>query len=188
MPTAYIGLGSNLPSPAGPPEATLAAAARRLGTIGGIAARSRLYSTEPVGFADQPRFVNAVIALVTNLAPRELLGALLEIEREFGRDRSAGILNGPRALDLDLLLYGDAVVDDPDLEIPHPRLAERAFVLIPLNEIAPGARDPRTGESVAQWVQRLFCASSGTVDAVIPLQNEVWSADAGGDADARSDR
>src|SRR6185437_8085077 len=119
MPTAYIGLGGNLPSTAGPPEATLAAAARRLGTIGRVTARSRLYSTEPVGFADQPRFINAVIALETALGPRELLDTLLEIEREFGRDRSAGIANGPRTLDLDLLLYGDEVVHEPGLEVPH---------------------------------------------------------------------
>lgn len=186
MPTAYVGLGGNLPSPAGSPEATLAAAVRWLGAIGRVTARSRLYSTEPVGFADQPRFVNAVVALETALAPRQLLDALLEIEREFGRDRSAGIANGPRTLDLDLLLYGNEVVHDPGLEIPHPRLAERAFVLIPLNEIAPEARDPRTGETVAEWVQRLFCAPSGTVDAIVPLQNEIWSADASSDAGART--
>jgi 2-amino-4-hydroxy-6-hydroxymethyldihydropteridine diphosphokinase len=187
MPTAYIGLGGNLSSTAGPPEATLAAAVRRLGTIGRVTARSRLYSTEPVGFADQPRFVNAVIALETALAPRELLDVLLDVEREFGRDRSAGITNGPRTLDLDLLLYGNEVIHEAGLEIPHPRLAERAFVLIPLNEIAPEVRDPRTGTTVAQWHQRLFSTPAGTGDDVVPLQNDLWSADAGGDAGARDD-
>lgn len=188
MPIAYIGLGGNLPSVAGPPEATLAAAARRLGAIGRVTARSRLYATEPVGFADQPRFVNAVVALETALTPRELLDALLEIEREFGRDRSAGIANGPRTLDLDLLLYGDEIVHEPGIEVPHPRLAERAFVLIPLNEIAPEARDPRTGAIVAQLHQRLLASPSDTDNAVVPLQNDLWSADVGGGAGARDDR
>jgi 2-amino-4-hydroxy-6-hydroxymethyldihydropteridine diphosphokinase len=187
MPTAYIGLGGNLPSTAGPPEATLTAAARRLSAMGRVTARSRLYSTEPVGFADQPRFVNAVVALETALTPRELLDALLKTEREFGRDRSAGIANGPRTLDLDLLLYGGEIIDEPELEIPHPRLAERAFVLIPLNEIAPQARDPRTGATVAQWVQRLCSAPAGTGDDVVPLQNDLWLEDAGGGAGARDD-
>ncbi len=184
MVTAYIGLGGNLPSPAGSPEATLVAAVRRLSVIGRVTARSRLYSTEPVGFADQPRFVNAVVALETALGPRELLNALLEIERTFGRDRSAGTTNGPRTLDLDLLLYGDETIHEPGLEIPHPRLAERAFVLIPLNEIAPEARDPRTGATVAQLLQRVFSAPTRTGNAVVPIQNEIWSAAGGGDAGA----
>jgi 2-amino-4-hydroxy-6-hydroxymethyldihydropteridine diphosphokinase len=190
MVTACIGLGGNLPSPAGPPGATLAAAARRLSAIGCVTARSRLYSTEPVGFADQPRFVNAAVTLETELGPRELLDGLLEVEREFGRDRSAEIANGPRTLDLDILLYGNEVVHEPDLEIPHPRLAERAFVLIPLNEIAPEARDPRSGETVAQLLQRVFPAPTRSANAIVPIQNDLWSAyrwldDAGGDAGPR---
>ncbi|HLI03377.1 MAG TPA: 2-amino-4-hydroxy-6-hydroxymethyldihydropteridine diphosphokinase [Terracidiphilus sp.] len=191
MVTAYIGLGGNLPGPAGPPAATLAAAVRRLRAIGRVTARSRLYSTEPVGFADQPRFVNAVVALETALGPRELLDGLLEIEREFGRDRSAGIANAPRTLDLDLLLYGNEVVQAPGLEIPHPRLAERAFVLIPLNEIAPELRDPRTGKTVAQWLQRLLSAPTRSANAVVPIQDDFWSDgrwldDAGGSSAART--
>ncbi len=135
MQTAYIGMGGNIPSPAGPPETTLAAALARLGSLGRIVRGSSLYSTEPVGYADQPRFVNAVVAIETNLSAR---GArvLLCIERAFGRDRSAGIKDGPRTLDLDMLLLGDEVVHEEGLEIPHPRLAERAFVLVPLAEIA----------------------------------------------------
>lgn len=172
MPIAYIGLGANIVSPAGLPRDTLIAAAGRLGALGGIAARSQLYSTAPVGFADQPRFVNAVVALETDLAPRELLHALLEIEREFGRDRAAAIANGPRTLDLDILLYGNEIIHEPGLEIPHPRLAERAFVLVPLNEIAPHARDPRTGASMAQWLQRLIPAPAGDAHAVVPLQSD----------------
>ncbi|HEY1766783.1 MAG TPA: 2-amino-4-hydroxy-6-hydroxymethyldihydropteridine diphosphokinase, partial [Terracidiphilus sp.] len=96
MPTAYICMGSNLATAAGRPDATLAAAAARLETLGRVTLRSSLYSTEPVGFADQPRFVNAVVALETGLEPRDLLKALLAIEQEFGRDRTGGIRNGPR--------------------------------------------------------------------------------------------
>ena len=99
--------------------------------------RSSLYSTAPVGFADQPRFVNAVVELETELEASDLLERLLAIEVEFGRDRAAGFANGPRTLDLDILLFGNRKISEPGLEIPHPRLAERAFVLVPLNEIAP---------------------------------------------------
>src|ERR1035438_5319340 len=100
MRTAFIGMGANLASWAGAPEATLAAAARRLESLGRVACRSSLYSTAPVGFAEQPRFVNAVVALETELPPRELLDGLLAVEQEFGRTRAAGFANGPRTLDL----------------------------------------------------------------------------------------
>src|ERR1700682_570500 len=110
MQTTYIGMGANIPSPIGLPEATLAAAANRLSSIGRVTCRSTLYSTKPVGFADQPRFVNAVVALETDLSPGALIGALLDIELEFGRDRSTGIQNGPRTLDLDILLFGALVL------------------------------------------------------------------------------
>jgi len=140
MRTAYIGMGGNLASWAGPPEATLTAAALRLDSLGRMVCRSSLYSTEPVGFAEQPRFVNAVIALETELEPRELLHRLLDIEQEFGRDRSAGFENGPRTLDMDILLLGDLRIREPGLEIPHPRLAERAFVLVPLRNCIAGSR------------------------------------------------
>ena len=177
MPLAYIALGANLPSPAGPPEATLAAAASRLASLGPIAARSSLYSTPvgtpvgaPVALADQPRFVNAVIALETALTPFQLLGAVLLIEREFGRDRTAGVRNGPRTLDLDILFYGDLVLSLAGLEIPHPRFAQRAFVLIPLHEIAPGLRDPRSGNTVAQLLHNLP-AKPASDDAVLPVES-----------------
>jgi 2-amino-4-hydroxy-6-hydroxymethyldihydropteridine diphosphokinase len=127
MRTAYIGMGGNLASCAGAPEATLSAAALRLESLGRVARRSSLYSTAPVGFAAQPRFVNAVLALETELEPRELLDGLLTIEKEFGRDRSAGIANGPRTLDLDILLLGDLEIRSPELLIPHPRLTQRAL-------------------------------------------------------------
>jgi 2-amino-4-hydroxy-6-hydroxymethyldihydropteridine diphosphokinase len=176
MHTAYIGMGANLASPAGPPEATLAAAAERLASLGRIFARSSLYSTEPVGLADQPRFLNAVIALETGLAPRTLLQRLLSLEKDFGRDRSAGIPNGPRTLDLDILLMDTLVIHEAHLQIPHPRLAERAFVLVPLNEIAPNSLDPRTGHSIAQLLAALLAQSPAEAHAVVPVQSALWPA------------
>ena len=184
MRTVYIGMGGNLASWAGTPEATLAAAALRMESLGRVAGRASLYLTEPVGFAEQPRFVNAVVALETELKPRELLDGLLAIEQEFGRDRTAGFVNGPRTLDLDILLFGDLMVSEPGLEIPHPRLAERAFVLIPLNEIAPQTMVPGCGETVAQLVSQVSKArpgapslvggSRGEASAVVRLQNNAW--------------
>jgi len=169
MRTSYIGMGANLASWAGAPEATLAAAAERLESLGRVTRRSSLYSTAPVGFADQPRFVNAVVELETELLPRALLEGLLAIEQEFSRDRSAGIANGPRTLDLDILLLGDLQINEPGLEIPHPRLAERAFVLIPLNEIAPQAVVPGVAKTIGQLLARLIEAAKAESDAVVRL-------------------
>ena len=171
---AYIGMGGNLASWAGTPEATLAAAALRLEALGHVVGRSSLYSTEPVGFAEQPRFINAVAALETELGPSELLDGLLRIEQEFGRDRAAGFANGPRTLDLDILLFGDLEMSEPGLDIPHPRLAERAFVLAPLNEIAPEVVEPRSRETVARLLAELQENSEGESDAVVRVQSEVW--------------
>ena len=176
MRTAYIGMGGNLASWAGTPEATLTAAALRLESLGRLTRRSSLYLTEPVGFAGQPRFVNAVAALETDLAPRELLDGLLAIEREFGRDRATGFVNGPRTLDLDILLFGDLEVSEPGLEIPHPRLAERAFALIPLCEIAPAAVEPRRRKTAAQLLESLLEDPSNAADAVVRLQSHAWMA------------
>ncbi len=177
MTLAYIALGANLPSPAGPPEATLAAAVQRLASLGRIAARSSLYSTAPVGFTTQPRFLNAVVALQTRLAPRPLLNALLSIERHFGRDRAASVPNGPRTLDLDILLYGDLILSEPGLEIPHPRLAQRAFVLVPLNEIAPDLRDLRSGRTVSQLLLNLPPGNEPLAPSVVPIQSPLWPAE-----------
>jgi 2-amino-4-hydroxy-6-hydroxymethyldihydropteridine diphosphokinase len=174
MAFAHIALGSNLPSLAGHPDATLAAALPQLASIGRITARSGLYSTAPVGLTNQPRFVNAVVVLDTPLAPRTLLAALLFIERLFGRDRSVAVPNGPRTLDLDILLYGDLIHSEPGLEIPHPRLAQRAFVLVPLAEIAPDLRDPRSGLTAAQLLANLAPANSPSDPAVTPVQSPLW--------------
>ena len=187
MQTAYIGMGSNLASRAGPPQATLAAAASQLESLGRIMARSSLYSTEPVGYVDQPRFLNAVVALETGLDPRALLDGLLLIEREFGRDRSEGIPNGPRTLDLDLLLYGEQRISEPGLEIPHPRLAERAFVLVPLCEIAPNARDASRQVSVTQLLNDWRSRHTTETDAVVPVQSDAWRTGPGGGDALRAD-
>jgi 2-amino-4-hydroxy-6-hydroxymethyldihydropteridine diphosphokinase len=185
MQIAYIGMGANLPSTAGPPEATLVAALRRLGSLGRIAAASSLYSTEPVGYADQPRFVNAVVAIETAQTARQALESLLCIERAFGRDRSAGIKDGPRTLDLDLLMLDDLVVHEEGLDLPHPRLAERLFVLAPLAEIAPDLVIPSTGKSVKELLQRL--TSDKTRNAVLPLHSDQWRTGACAGGGARPD-
>lgn len=174
MHLATIALGANIPSPAGPPEATLGHAADRLAALGRLVARSSLYSTAPVGFAHQPRFVNAAVVLNTQLSPRELLQALLHLELCFGRNREASPANGPRTLDLDILFYDDLVLGESGLEIPHPRLAERAFVLVPLQEIAPNLRDPRSGKSVTEMLGSLTSRSDR--NAVIQLDWSGWSA------------
>ena len=137
---AFVGLGSNL----GEREATLRKALEGLGATEGIevVAVSSFRETDPVGVVDQPRFVNAAAALETSLRPRELLERLLDVERSLGRDRAVEERWGPRTLDLDLLLYGGESIDEPGLEVPHPRLAERAFVLEPLLELDPDLRLP----------------------------------------------
>ena len=133
MVRAYVGLGSNL----GDREATLRASVGRLGGLPHteVLAVSTFRNTEPVGYVDQPRFLNGAVELETSLSPRDLLGSLLELERAFGRDRSASPHQGPRTLDLDLLVYGNETIDEPGLEVPHPRLHERRFVLEPLAEL-----------------------------------------------------
>jgi 2-amino-4-hydroxy-6-hydroxymethyldihydropteridine diphosphokinase len=129
---AYIGLGSNL----GDREENLRGALERLNELGRVRVSS-FRETEPVGVTDQPRFVNAAAELETDLSPQDLLARLLEIERDLGRDRARERRWGPRTIDLDLLLYGDQVLDEPGLKVPHPRLDERRFVLEPLHELAP---------------------------------------------------
>jgi 2-amino-4-hydroxy-6-hydroxymethyldihydropteridine diphosphokinase len=140
---AYVGLGSNL----GDREGTIRAALAALDADEDVevAAVSTLVETDPVGYLDQPRFLNGAAALETELPARRLLDLLLEVEARFGRDRASVPAQGPRTLDLDLLLYGEAEIDEPGLRIPHPRLHERAFVLEPLAELAPGLNVPGKG-------------------------------------------
>ncbi|MGC2404271.1 MAG: 2-amino-4-hydroxy-6-hydroxymethyldihydropteridine diphosphokinase [Acidobacteriaceae bacterium] len=162
MATAYIALGSNL----GDRAETLSAATGHLGRLGRIAARSSVFETEPVGYHDQPAFLNAVVALQTRLEPVPLLHALLGIEREMGRDRGRGVINGPRTLDLDLLLAGDAVMDTAELTLPHPALDRRRFVLAPLAEIAPDLRHPRTHKTMAELLALLPDEGENRIAAV----------------------
>ena len=137
----FVGLGSNLEAPA----RQLARAAGDIAAIDGVAliARSSLYASAPVGYADQPDFVNAAVHIRTELAPRALLDALQAIERRQGRQRS--FRNAPRTLDLDILIHGDLQLQEAGLTLPHPRCHERAFVLLPLLEIAPDCVIPGKG-------------------------------------------
>lgn len=144
---ATIGLGANLNDPAAQVEYALAELDRLPGTR--LLARSSLYATAPVGYVDQPDFINAVAQVETTLAPRALLAALLEIEHRHGRERS--FRNAPRTLDLDLLLYGHAQFHEDGLTLPHPRMTERGFVLQPLLEIAPDTVIPGHGRA-ADWL------------------------------------
>jgi len=180
-------MGANLPSPAGPPDATLAAAASRLDSLGCVTACSPLYSTEPVGYADQPRFLNAAAALDTDLTPIELLGALLLIEQDFGRNRLFSFANGPRTLDIDILLFGDFVIGGSSLVIPHPRLAERAFVLVPLHEIAPLVVVPRHRATVDQLLKRLLRQSQDHAPSVVAIHDDLWDAAAARNAASAHD-
>jgi 2-amino-4-hydroxy-6-hydroxymethyldihydropteridine diphosphokinase len=148
--TAAVAIGSNL----GDRSAHLAFAKARLETLLADCRFSTVHETEPVGVpGPQPSYLNAAAVGATDLTPNELLTALLALEQARGRERPQ--LNAARTLDLDLLLYGDAVLDLPELTVPHPRLRERVFVLQPLCEIAPGMVDPVTGKTVAELLREL---------------------------------
>lgn len=149
---AHIGIGANL----GDPVAQILKACVRLGgdiPNTSLVGRSRLYRNPPMGPQDQPDYVNAVACVDTRLSARDLLVELQRLEADFGRSRD-GTRWGPRLLDLDILLYGDAVIDEPGLHVPHPGIAERAFVLIPLQELAPETIVPGLG-SVRDLCRRL---------------------------------
>ncbi len=153
---AAIALGSNLPSLFGDRAANLREALLRLASMGQVTAVSSFHDTEPVGYLDQPRFLNAAALLDTALTPLELLRGLLEIEREMGRDRALAPIKGPRVIDLDLLLYGDVVQQTTVLTLPHPAMHQRAFVLGPLAEIAPAMMHPTRGKTVAELSKSLL--------------------------------
>jgi 2-amino-4-hydroxy-6-hydroxymethyldihydropteridine diphosphokinase len=148
---ACIALGSNLDLPEGDSAWILNEAIRRMHSVQGVrvVAVSSIHRTAPVGGPSGQRdYLNAVMAVETSLAPRVLLDLLLAIEAGLGRVRDATVRNGPRTLDLDLVLFGEAVIDEPGLHVPHPRLEERSFVLRPLLEVQPGAINPRTGRAL----------------------------------------
>jgi 2-amino-4-hydroxy-6-hydroxymethyldihydropteridine diphosphokinase len=143
MATVFLGLGSNL----GDRRGHLAHGLRRLDEELGVTQVSSVWETEPVGYHDQPRFLNMVVRVETQLGPGAVLEAARAIEEE--RDRVRGVPDGPRTLDIDVLLYGDRVVRQEGLKVPHPRMQDRPFVLVPLLELDPTAADPRTGEAFA---------------------------------------
>ena len=157
---AFVGLGANLENPV----QQVSQAVTELDGINRtrLLAASSLYRSDPVGYADQPHFINAVAKLQTRLSPHELLDALHVIENRHGRKRS--VRNAPRTLDLDLLIYGVLVLQEEGLTLPHPRMHERAFVLMPLAELAPDARVPGRGP-VAQLLAQVDCSGVEKLDA-----------------------
>ena len=150
---ALLGLGSNL----GDRAATLRSAIEALRASSGIGmlAVSTFIETDPVGVTNQPRFLNAATKVRTTLTPRQLLERCLDIEREHARDRAAAARWGPRTLDIDLLLFGEGIIDEPGLHIPHPRLHERLFALVPASEIAGDMRHPVIGQTVRDLMNAL---------------------------------
>jgi 2-amino-4-hydroxy-6-hydroxymethyldihydropteridine diphosphokinase len=157
---AFIGLGSNLADPLVQVRRALMELESLPGTR--VTARSSLYRTSPVGYLEQPDFINAAASVQTTLKPEALLAALLAIENRHGRRRT--MRNAPRTLDLDLLLYGEEVLDQDGLTLPHPRLHERAFVLAPLAEIAPEAMVPGRGR-VQDLLARIDRKGVSRIDA-----------------------
>lgn len=150
MKTVYFGLGSNI----GDREANLREALQRMETEGiRVTRRSSLYETDPRDILDQPSFLNAAIAAETDLFPLQLLACIRHIEQAMGRRRI--VAKGPRNIDIDILYYGRSVIHSPELETPHPRIAERAFVLEPLAEIAAEFRHPVNGKTAAEMLRAL---------------------------------
>ena len=150
---AYVAVGSNL----GDRRAMLAKAQARLEANPGVSVRrvSGIYETDPVGFLPQGLFLNAVWELETDLAPDDLLGALLSVEKDLGRERN--VKNGPRVIDLDLLVYDDFISDRPELTLPHPRLHERYFVLKPFSDLNPEWMHPHLHRTVQELLSEVPC-------------------------------
>lgn len=162
-----VALGSNL----GRRARHLAAGLAALEDLVADLRCSRVYETEPVGVGDQPPFLNMCCVGRSGAGARELLGALLEAERRAGRSRD-GAAPAPRTLDLDLLLYGEQRIDEPGLRVPHPRMRERAFVLVPLAEVAASWRDPESGLTVGELARRVETAGVERYGGPLPDELE----------------
>lgn len=167
---AAIGLGANLPSPAGSPAHTLEAAIAELAATGIVLARSSLYRTAPLEVQEQPPFLNAAALLETALDPETLLEFLLSTERTYGRNRERDQPKGPRTLDLDLLLMDDLVLQSPTLTLPHPAMAVRRFVLAPLVEIAPHLRHPVLDKTIAELLADLPTTGPNGLESVLKFE------------------
>jgi 2-amino-4-hydroxy-6-hydroxymethyldihydropteridine diphosphokinase len=149
--TAYLSLGSNLGDRAG----NLREAIRRLGEVGTVSKTSAFYETEPVEFTDQPWFLNCAVQLVTELSAQELMRSVLTLEHDMGRERATAVPKGPRKIDIDILLFGDAVIDEPGLMVPHPAMHQRRFVLAPLAELDADMLHPLLKRSVGELLDDL---------------------------------
>jgi 2-amino-4-hydroxy-6-hydroxymethyldihydropteridine diphosphokinase len=158
---AYLGLGTNI----GDRGANLRRAVREIGRCARVFATSRVYATAPVGYAEQEPFWNMVVRVSTALAPRDLIAALKNIETRMGR--VATFINGPRLIDIDILLYDDITVDDGDLVIPHPRAMNRAFVLRPLAELSPDLVEPKSGRRIRDFLDDVATQVAEPLDAAL---------------------
>jgi 2-amino-4-hydroxy-6-hydroxymethyldihydropteridine diphosphokinase len=146
---AYLSLGSNV----GDREGNLRQAIRALAGVGPVKAVSSFYETEPVDFVDQAWFVNCAVAIESRVGPERMMAELLRVEREMGRERIQR--RGPRIIDIDILMFGERIVDSPDLKIPHPAMQRRRFLLAPLADIAPEARHPLMNRTVRELLAEL---------------------------------
>ncbi len=163
---AYIALGSNLASRWGTPADTVRRAIEELRALGAVEGISSLYITEPMGNMDQPAFVNAAVSLLTQLTAPQLMQNLLDLERAFGRDRLTTTPKGPRNLDLDLLFFDDLVLDSHELNLPHPEIAARRFVLQPMAELAPTLVHPILKVTIDELLEVLPDAGPNRISAV----------------------